>query len=85
MSIRDLFIRDVCELEPANENADDFMFIRLYDLEVIADRHIGKFEKAIAIYCREELGNMNFESDKECVDYFLSFADDESEDCGDLP
>jgi len=34
-----------------------------------------KITKAIAIFCREELGNMNFESDKEAVDYILSFAD----------
>jgi len=30
-------------------------------------------ESAICIYCREELSNMNFETDKEAIDYILSF------------
>ncbi len=30
---------------------------------------------AIAIFCREELGNMNFEDDEECVNYFKSFIE----------
>lgn len=36
-----------------------------------------QLRKAITIYCREELGNMCFESDQECVDYFLEFAKDD--------
>lgn len=33
-----------------------------------------ELHKAIAIYCREELGNMNFETDEEAVDYIRSFG-----------
>lgn len=31
-----------------------------------------KIEIAISCFCREELGNMNFENDKEAIDYILS-------------
>ena len=33
-------------------------------------------ENSICIFAREELGNMNFESDKEVIGYILSFTDD---------
>jgi hypothetical protein len=33
-----------------------------------------ELHKAIAIYCREELGNMNFETDEEAINYFKAFA-----------
>ncbi len=41
----------------------------------IAFSRINKLEGAIACFCREELGNMNFESDQEAVDYILEFLD----------
>ncbi len=40
-----------------------------------AARRIIKLEGAIACFCREELGNMIFESDQEAVDYILEFLD----------
>jgi len=33
-----------------------------------------KLRDSIVVYCREELGNMNVENDKECIDYFLEFG-----------
>ena len=33
-------------------------------------RRLKTLEAAIAVYCREELGDIDFETDKECVDYF---------------
>lgn len=30
-----------------------------------------EIEKAVAIYCREELGDLNFESDEEAIEYFM--------------
>ena len=37
------------------------------------EEHKEKLEIAISCFCREELGNMNFENDKEAIDYILSF------------
>ena len=38
---------------------------------------IAKLEKAICIYCREELGNMNFESDAEALEYLVEYSESE--------
>lgn len=48
-------------------------------IESLADEII-QLNKAICIYCREELGNMNFESDEEAINYFKSFIAEEKED-----
>ena len=74
MRTRDLLIRDVCELEPANENFDDELSIRLSDLEIIVDRYVGKLEKAMAIYCRENFHTREFETDEEAIEYFISIS-----------
>ena len=37
---------------------------------------IKKMEISICVFCREELGNMNFESDEEAVKYMMSFFED---------
>ena len=37
---------------------------------------ILELRKAICVFAREELGNMNFETDQEVIDYFLEFATD---------
>lgn len=73
----DLLIRDVCELEPANENFDDELSIRLSDLEVIVDRYVGKLEKAIAVYCRENFNARQFETDEKAVEYFISISSED--------
>jgi len=44
---------------------------------VIWLNELKKLRAAIPVYCREELGNMNFETDEECIDYFLDFAKQE--------
>ena len=41
----------------------------------VAFARIRKLEAAIACFCREELGNMCFENDKEAVDHILSYLD----------
>jgi hypothetical protein len=45
--------------------------------EIVECKDCKELKKAIAIYCREELGNMCFETDQECIDYFLEFADND--------
>jgi len=44
---------------------------------VIWLNELKKLRVAIPVYCREELGNMNFESDEDCIDYFLDYANQE--------
>lgn len=36
-----------------------------------------ELHKAITVYCREELGNMNFETNEETVNYLKSFIGQE--------
>lgn len=38
------------------------------------DYMIKALRNAMAIYAREELGNMSFENDQEVVDYFLEYG-----------
>lgn len=40
-------------------------------------RRVNNLTKAMCVYAREELGNMNFETDNEVVEYFLEFSKEE--------
>ena len=37
-------------------------------------KKIKELEKSMCIYAREEMGDMNFDSDKEVIEYFAEFA-----------
>ena len=46
-------------------------------MQIVINHHelrIRELEKNICIYAREELGEMDFDSDKEALKYFSDFA-----------
>ena len=50
--------------------AGDFAFTLRNKLEE-QQKQIDKLNKAICIYCREQLGNIEFNGDKGAIEYFI--------------
>ena len=54
----------------ANELSD-----ALHELRELREK-LRKINIAVCVFAREELGNMNFESDEEAIEYIMSFYED---------
>ena len=55
----------------ANELSD-----ALHELRELREK-LRKINIAVCVFASKELGNMNFESDEEAIEYIMSFYEDE--------
>jgi len=76
--------RRITEIEAKNAKLSE----QVDCLETVNVHLAGEVERLraiMAIYCSEELGNMCFETDQECVDYFMEFCDEECQALASTP